>query len=161
MKARKAVTILLCAALVFLLCACGAGTAEKKEEFASKEQFLEDMVKGLSDRADYMAEHMNDSNTRTDEEMKIYFHELVSLELAQIEKYTSLSFEDPLFHELAHAYIDACQMQRLAVQNYQSEDLRALWLSAGTIRGSIIREMHAHHDLLLPDKLAVIFIDID
>jgi len=155
MKIKNAIVLLICTVVLFTLCACGANTAGKNEEFASKEQFLEDMAKGLSDRLD----HLDDSKTRTDEEMGIYFQELISLELAQIEKYESKSFEDRSFNELAHAYIDACQMQRLAVQNYQSEDLRDLWLAAGTIRGAIVSEMYTHHDLPLSDKLTWVFSD--
>lgn len=152
MKVRYLVTILVCTVVLLLLCACGVNPA-KKEEFASKEQFLEDMAKGLSDRQT----HQDFSKTRTEEEMTIYFQTLVSFELEQIEKYETKTFEDPLFHELAHAYIDACQIQRLAVQNYPKEDLHDLWLSAGTIRSSIVSEMYENHDLPLSDRLAAAF----
>lgn len=155
MKVRTTIVILICTVVLFSLCACGTNMAEKKEEFASKEQFLEDMAKGLSNRLD----HVDDSITRTPEEMAVYFQELVSLELDQIEKYESEFFEDRLFNQLAHAYIDACQMQLLAAQNHQNEYLRKLWLSAGTIRGAIISEMYTQHNLPLSHKLAGIFCD--
>lgn len=154
MKVRNFVTILICTAVLFILCACGVNTAEK-EEFASKEQFFKDMTKGLSDRL----AHQDFSTTRTDEEMIAYFETLVSLELEQIEKYESKTFEDPLFDELVHAYIDACQIQRLAVQNYPKEGLHDLWRSAGTIRSSIVSEMYENHDLPLSDQLVAIFSD--
>ena len=148
MKVRNAIIILICAVILFSLCACGTNMSEKKE-FASKEQFLEDMAKGLSNRHD----HVDDSITRTPEEMAIYFRELVSLELEQTETYESEVFEDSLFNELAHAYIEACQMQLLAAQNHQSESLRKLWLSAGTIRGAIVSEMYTNYNLPLSDRL--------
>ena len=148
MKVRNTNIILICAVILVSLCACGTNMVEKKE-FASKEQFLEDMAKGLSNRHD----HVDDSITRTPEEMAVYFQELVSLELEQIEKYESEVFEDSLFNELAHAYIEACQMQLLAAQNHQSESLRKLWLSAGTIRGAIVSEMYTNYNLPLSDRL--------
>ena len=155
MKARNMIVIIICFVILFSLCACGTNMAEKKEEFASKEQFIEDMAKGLSNRHD----HVDDSITRTPEEMAVYYQELVSLELEQIEKYESEVFEDHLFNELAHTYIDACQIQRLAVQNYPKEDLHDLWLSAGTIRSSIVSEMYENHNLPLSDQLVAIFCD--
>lgn len=149
MKARNMVVILICFVILFSLCACGTNMAEKKEEFASKEQFIEDMAKGLSNRHD----HVDDSITRTPEEMAVYYQELVSLELEQIEKYESEVFEDYLFNELAHTYIDACQMQLFATQNHQNEHLRKLWLSAGTIRGAIVSEMYTNYNLPLSDMV--------
>lgn len=156
MKARNTIAILICIVILFALCACGTNTAEE-DAFANNEQFLTDMAKGLSDRQTYMQEHMDVIETYTDEEMSVYFQELVSLELAQIEKYEPEFFEDSSFHELAHAYIDACQMQLLAAQNHQSEDLSKLWLSAGTIRSAIVSEIYARYDLPLSEKLRAIF----
>lgn len=156
MKARNTIAILICIVILFALYACGTNTAEE-DAFANNEQFLTDMAKGLSDRQTYMQEHMDFIETYTDEEMSVYFQELVSLELAQIEKYEPEFFEDSSFHELAHAYIDACQMQLLAAQNHQSEDLSKLWLSAGTIRSAIVSEIYARYDLPLSEKLRAIF----
>ena len=156
MKARNTIAILICIVILFALCACGTNTAEE-DAFANNEQFLTDMAKGLSDRQTYMQEHTDFIETYTDEEMSVYFQELVSLELAQIEKYEPEFFEDSSFHELAHAYIDACQMQLLAAQNHQSEDLSKLWLSAGTIRSAIVSEIYARYDLPLSEKLRAIF----
>jgi len=155
-KAGNTIVILICIVMLFTLCACGTNTAVE-DTFANNGQFLADMAKGLSDRQTYMQAHMDFNETYTDEEMAVYFQELVSLELAQIEKYESEFFEDSSFHELAHAYIDACQIQLLAAQNHQSEDLSKLWLSAGTIRSAIVSEMYAQYDLPLSEKLRAIF----
>ena len=149
MKQRTLISFLLCIVLSFAMCSCGA--KEAQVEYASQEAFLDDMAEGISLRLEYVDDH--DDEERTDDEMAEYYLTLVAFELDRIEKYETQEFENDLFNDLAHAYIDACQMQRIMAQNYRNPGLEELW-SASSIRSAIITELYRHHGLPLTSEQA-------
>lgn len=150
MKIKISISILLCMGLLLNLCACGANNAKTQDEYANQEKFLQDMANGITERLN----HVNDNAGRTDEELYAYYETLVECELKKIEKYENQIFENPSFNDLAHAYIDACQMQQIMADNYKVQTLHGLWDSAKEIRESIITEMYTHYDLPITSEQA-------
>jgi hypothetical protein len=150
MNKRFVVSILLCITLIVSMCACGTSNVKMEGEYASQEKFLEDMTVGITNRL----KNSNDGKERTDEELYALYEDLVAYELEQIEKYEDQVFADALFNDLAHAYIDACQMQRIMAENYKINNLTELWSSARTIRCAIITEFYERYNLPISSEQA-------
>lgn len=142
---RIVISVLLCMALLLSLCACGTS-----DQYADQEQFLKDMALGISKRI----KKSNEGRFETDEEMYAYNLELVEIELSMIEKYENQTFENQLFNDLAHAYIHACQIQRMMASNYRITNLHDTWEAARTIRAAIITELYTHYGLPISSEEA-------
>ena len=145
MRKRIIVCLLLLSAL--LLGACGA------EKPADPAQFLADMAGGLQARLDLSEQE--EQLPRSPEEQAEYEQRLVRCELDRIERYESLSFEDPRFDELAHRYIQACRQQSFAAGSRENESLyRTLWEAGYAARAAIITELWTSYGLPLDEKQA-------
>ena len=140
-KARKTISLgLALCVLALLLTGCGLSLPGKGDP----DKFLEDMAEGLSNRE----KNLDDEQERTEEEMAKYRLRAVDYELEMIEKYDSVTFPDEKFNALAHAYINACKLQRFSAENIKNKNLfPSLWGYGYLTRLNIILELYSHYDL--------------
>ena len=148
---KKTILILL---LVFSLLLCGSVVSSSKAdttEYASQQDFLNDMAVGITQRLN----DDRDSSQMAAKEKAEFYLTLVGYELDRIEKYETQVFEDSVFNDLAHLYIDACQTQRFAAQNYKNSALYdALWEGGRQTRAAIIVELYSRYDLPITTEQA-------
>lgn len=155
---RKRAGVFLLALLLLTMTACGeqAETVAYDGEYASQEAFLSDMAKGISDRL----ENVDDEKERTEEETAAYYEKLVNYELKQVLKYEDSRFEDETFNELAHFYIDACQMQLFSAENFKNSNLYpGLWNAGYSARCAVITELYSRYGLPITAEEAASYAD--
>ena len=118
--------------------------------YANPTDFLNSMAKGIDAR---LKESGLDTSDMNSEEHAAYFRRLVSCELNEIEQYSNLTFADEKFNKLAHCYIEACQLQAFALENYENDLLYdALWTSGRISRSGIIITMYDEYDLPITEE---------
>lgn len=147
---KKAIIILLVCLFLFCGCAVSSSSADTNK-YANQTEFLRDMAAGITQRLN----DDKDSSQMTAKEKADYYLILVGYELDRIEKYETQVFEDNVFNDLAHLYIDACQTQRFAAQNYKNSALYdALWEGGRKTRSAIIVELYSRYDLPITSEQA-------
>lgn len=142
MKQFRVLLLALTLMLIISLVACSSS----KE--ASQSDFLKDMSEGIKSRI------ASDKNTSTMSEAEIaeYYAELVNCELKKIGKYSDAAFSDKKFDTLAHHYINACEMQLAATENYRNSSLYdGMWSGGREVRSAIIVYFYENYDLNLSD----------
>ena len=149
---KRIVTLFVVLAIAFSLTACGEKPAKTEANgYADQSAFLKDMAKGISARL----KHQAGKKELTPEEQSAYYIELVSYELNAISKYDPLLFQDNVFNELAHTYINGCKTQLFSAQNYKNSNLYpSLWNAGGSTRSAVIMELYARYDLPLSGEEA-------
>lgn len=143
----KKITLLFPLIVILVLAGCGAKapTSIAASATGDPEALLKDMAAGITERLS-MSEQ--DTTLMSDDDQIEFYGRLVRLELDRIEKYENDVFQDEKFNELAHHYINACQMQRNALVYYKNTDLyNALWTGGGTVRVGIIIAFYEMYDL--------------
>lgn len=147
---KKSIIILL--VCLFLLCGCSvASSSADTDKYADQTAFLRDMAAGITQRLN----DDKDSSQMTAKEKADYFLTLVGYELDKVEKYETQVFKDNVFNDLAHLYIDACQTQRFAAQNYKNSALYdALWEGGRKTRSAIIVELYSRYELPITSEQA-------
>ncbi len=160
MKRIIATVVCLCLSITLFACRSGSQTqstpqnsTEQEIQYANQEDFLMDMAAGITNRC----EILNNTNEAglNDAEFKEYREKLVNAELDRIEKYSDQTFEDSLFNELAHYYIDSCHMQFSAIDQTNKQDLfYGLWVGGSTARAGIITELYENYGLPLESSVA-------
>ena len=149
MKQFRVLLLALTLMLIISLVACSSS----KE--ASQSDFLKDMSEGIKSRI------ASDKNTSTMSEAEIaeYYAELVNCELKKIGKYSDAAFSDKKFDTLAHHYINACEIQLAATENYRNSSLyNTMWNSGREIRSAIIVYFYENYDLNLTDEEIVSYL---
>ena len=86
----------------------------------SDSSFLQDLASGLEVRWD-IADN-TDISLMSDSQLTEYSSRLVNSELAYMGKYTEFEFEDEKLEDYAHNYINALQLQYIAVSEYFGVD---------------------------------------
>lgn len=132
-----------------LLCFCiilsGCGNSSPSTS-GNQQDFLNAMAIGIRNRLN--ESQSVDTDSMGQEERMEYFAKFVTAELTEIEKYSDTVFSDGNFNTLAHLYIDACQMQLAATQNYKNAELYdALWNGGYQARAGIIVALYEKYDL--------------
>lgn len=158
MKRKRVGLFILSLLLLLTMTACGekTETVVYDGEYASQEAFMADMAKGISDRL----KNVDDSIERTGEEDSAYKIKVVNCELKQIAKYQDSRFEDETFNELAHFYIDACQMQLFSAENYKNSNLYpGLWNAGRSARCAVIAELYSRYGLPITAEEAASYSD--
>ena len=135
--------------IYYLLCICiilsGCGNSSPSTS-GNQQDFLNSMAIGIRNRLN--ESQSVDTDSMGQEERMEYLAEFVTAELTEIEKYSDTVFSDGNFNTLAHLYIDACQMQLAATQNYKNAELYdALWNSGYQARAGIIVALYEKYDL--------------
>lgn len=135
--------------IYYLLCICiilsGCGNSSPSAT-GNQQDFLNDMAIGIKNRLN--EGQLVDTDSMGQEERMEYFAKIVTAELTAIEKYRDIVFSDGNFNTLAHLYIDACQMQLAATQNYKNVELYdALWNGGYQARAGIIVALYEKYDL--------------
>lgn len=148
---KKIIALILALSMLLALCGCGSNQSNREQQgYADQEEFLKAMAKGISNRLKNL-----DEKERTPEEEAAYYVELVNYELKEIGKYDALTFEDELFNELAHAYINGCKTQLLSAQNYKNGNLYpSLWSAGSSARNAVIVELYSRYNLPLSGEEA-------
>lgn len=102
--------------VLVMLCAVTLAVATPLTILANETQdnFLTDMADGLNARWD----EETDENTISSSEVMSYREKLVNEEYNLISKYADEEFENKKFDLMAHAYIEAIEMQLNAVKYY-------------------------------------------
>lgn len=142
MKQRKKLPIILLVIVMLCLTSCSSNKS------ASQDDFLKDMSKGIKSRIS------SDKDTSAMSELQIaeYYAELVNCELKEIGKYSDAEFPDKRFNTLAHQYINACEIQLAATENYRNSSLYdAMWSGGREVRSAIIVYFYENYDLNLSD----------
>lgn len=147
---KKAILLLLACLLILGGFSISTSIAETVQ-YADQAAFLRDMAEGITQRLN----DDKDSSKMTAKEKADYYLTLVGYELDRIEKYETQVFEDSVFDDLAHLYINACQTQRFAAQNYKNSALYdALWEGGRKTRSAIIVELYSRYDLPITSEQA-------
>lgn len=142
MKKHRLVIACMMLLLSIVLIGCGS------KKSASQNDFLKDMSEGIKSRI----ASDKDTSTMSDAEIAEYYAELVNCELRKIGKYSDAEFSDKRFNTLAHQYINACEIQLAATENYRDENLyNAMWNNAREIRSAIIVYFYENCNLNLTD----------
>lgn len=151
-KMKRLYLIILTFTMLLSFTACNSNSAPtSNDEYASQEDFLKDMAKGISNRL----KNVDDEKTRTTDEMASYQANVVSYELEQILKYEDSLFSDKVFNDLAHTYIAACKTQKLSADNYKNSNIYpSLWDAGSNIRKSIISELYSRYNLPITSEEA-------
>lgn len=110
--------------------------------------FLNDLAVGLTERW----EDQTDTTTLSQEEIKTLYTKLVGYEYDKLEKYKDQQFEDAKFNAMAHAYIDALECQKNALDYVTDINTiyERLWSAGYDVRS-----------LLLPDFVDSYGLDVD
>ena len=138
---KRIIYCLLC--LCIILSGCGNSSPSAA---GNQQDFLNDMAIGIRNRLN--ESQSVDTDSMGQEERMEYFAKFVTAELTAIEKYSDTVFPDGNFNTLAHLYIDACQMQLAATQNYKNAELYdALWNGGYQARAGIIVALYEKYDL--------------
>lgn len=138
---KRMIYCLLC--LCIILSACGNSSSSTA---GNQDDFLNDMAIGIRNRLNESQSVEIDSMSQ-DKQME-YYEKFVTAELNAIEKYSDTVFSDSTFNTLAHLYIDACQMQLTAAQNYKNTELYdALWNGGYQARAGLIVTLYEQYDL--------------
>lgn len=138
---KRVIHCLLC--LCLILSGCGNSSPIAA---GNQEDFLNDMSIGICNRLN--ESQSVDTDSMSQEKQMEYYEKFVTAELNAIEKYSDTVFSDSTFNTLAHSYIDACQMQLSAVQNYNNAELYdALWNGGYQVRAGIIVAFYEQYDL--------------
>lgn len=143
----KKITLLIPMIILLVLSGCGANspTSSAASATGDPEAFLKDMADSITKRISMSTQ---DTTLMSDDDQIEFYGKLVKIELDRIEKYENIQFQDGKFNELAHHYIQACQMQRNALVYYKNTELyNALWVGGGTVRGGIIITFYEMYDL--------------
>ena len=142
-----------CLLCTTILSACGNANTQQTSSAASasQDEFLQAMAAGISAR---LADNTDETNM-TEEQKAELFQNLVDTELAQIDKYDDVIFEDDKFNSLAHEYINACHSQKLATEYYKNTTMyNALWDSGRNIRAAIISYLYENYELPITSEQA-------
>lgn len=143
---------LICFFLCFCLIFSGCGSSSPSAS-GSQDDFLKDMATGIVKRLEESLSNNTDSMSK--EEKMQYYARCVSHELKEVEKYSNTVFPEGNFNTLAHLYIDACQMQLAATENYKNNELyTALWDGGYTARAGIIVAMYEQYNLPITEEQA-------
>lgn len=115
-----------------------------------QDSFLKDMADGLNARWAYDA----DEKTMSNSECMEYRTSLVSEEYERLSKYSDAEFESEKFNLMAHAYIEAIEMQMDAIKYYtELTDIYDMEWSAGyNLRASLIPDFVDHYGLDVPEE---------
>lgn len=142
MKQSRVLLLVLALILITNLVACSS----PKE--ASQRDFLQDMSEGIKSRI----ANDRDTSTMSEAEVAEYYAELVNCELKKISKYSDAKFSDEKFNTLAHQYINACEIQLAATDNYRNDGLYdAMWSGGREVRSAIIVYFYENYNLNLTD----------
>ena len=149
---KKFIALLICLCIAVSLAACGSSpTATGSVTEGNQEEFLKDMAAGINKRLSVNSDTTNMSR----EQINTLYTKLVQYELDKIEKYDTSAFTDEKFDDLAHTYIEACQMQKRACKYYKNEALYlGIWENARLLRAAIITELYASFDLPISAETA-------
>lgn len=127
------------------------GNISSDNVYASQQQYLADMAKGIEKRTS----NSDGYDSLSGEELATFRAKLVDYELDNIKKYSDSTFEDKTFNALVHSYIHGCEIQKAASEVYKNEELsNSLWDSGYATRASIINELYTRYDLPISSELA-------
>ena len=153
MLVRRVTVFIL--ALVIGISFIGCKTGGNESQAVSQSDFLEDMSEGIKNRI----ASDKDTSTMSEAEIAEYYAELVNCELKEIGKYSNAEFTDERFNTLAHQYINACEIQLAATENYRNDSLyNTMWNSGREIRSAIIVYFYENYDLNLTDEEIVSYL---
>jgi hypothetical protein len=140
---------LFMAACTVVLC-IAAATAATAEKGNTQEEFLADMAEGLNARWAGEA----DESAMSSSEIVEYRSSLVAEEYNCIGKYKEETFENQKFDLMAHAYIEAVEMQANAVKYFIElpEIYEAEWAAGYNLRAMLIPNFVDQYGLDVPEE---------
>ena len=116
----------------------------------AKDNFLKDMAEGLIARWAYDS----DEDAMSNSEIMEYRTQLVNEEYDRISKYEKEDFENEKFSLMAHAYIEAIEMQLDAVKYYTEvpDIYNSEWSAGYNMRAILIPDFVDHYGLDVPEE---------
>lgn len=116
----------------------------------AQDNFLKDMAEGLTARWAYDS----DEDAMSNSEFMEYRTQLVNEEYDRISKYTEEDFENEKFSLMAHAYIEAIEMQLDAVKYYTElpDIYNSEWSAGYNMRAILIPDFVDHYGLDVPEE---------
>lgn len=121
----------------------------------AQDNFLKDMAEGLTARWAYDS----DEDAMSNSEFMEYRTQLVNEEYDRISKYAEEDFENEKFSLMAHAYIEAIEMQLDAVKYYTElpDIYNSEWSAGYNVRAMLIPDFVDHYGLDVPEEQVVPF----
>ena len=116
----------------------------------AQDNFLKDLADGLTARWAYDS----DEDAMSNSEFMEYRTQLVNEEYDRISKYEKEDFENEKFSLMAHAYIEAIEMQMDAVKYYTElpDIFNSQWSAGYNMRAILIPDFVDHYGLDVPEE---------
>lgn len=140
-----------------MLVAAILGISSMAAEGNEQESFLKDMAEGLNARW----EQETDESTMSSSEIMEYRTGMANEEYSRLSQYKDVVFESEKFNLMAHAYIEAIELQLDAVKYYTELPgiYETEWSAGYNIRAALIPEFVDSYGLNVPEEEIATFRD--